>query len=91
LAVGGVREKALAALRAGVKTVIVPEPCMRDVDDIPKELKRQLEFVPVKTMRQVLDAALEEPPSWPKDRPKDQRKGRPAPSALPAALSKKQP
>jgi len=64
LAVGGVREKALAALRAGVKTVILPERCLRDVEDIPKELKRRLEFVPVRTMREVLEVALEEPPSW---------------------------
>ena len=64
LAVGGVREKALAALRAGVSTVILPERCMRDVEDIPKELKRRLEFIPVRTMRDVLDVALEEAPSW---------------------------
>jgi len=64
LAVGGVREKALAALRAGIKTVIVPESCMRDIEDIPKELKRRLEFVPVRTMRDVLDVALEEAPAW---------------------------
>jgi ATP-dependent Lon protease len=64
LAVGGVREKALAALRAGVKTVIVPESCMRDVEDIPKELKKRLEFVPVRTMRDVLEVALEQAPEW---------------------------
>jgi ATP-dependent Lon protease len=64
LPVGGVREKALAALRAGIKTVIVPERCMRDVEDIPKELKRRLEFVPVRTMRDVLEIALEQAPVW---------------------------
>ena len=64
LAVGGVREKALAALRAGVRTVIVPEPCMRDVEDIPKELKKRLEFIPVRTMRDVLEVALETKPEW---------------------------
>lgn len=64
LPVGGVREKALAALRAGIKTVIVPERCMRDIEDIPKELKRRIEFVPVRTMRDVLEVALEEPPTW---------------------------
>jgi ATP-dependent Lon protease len=64
LAVGGVREKALAALRAGVKIVIIPERCMRDVEDIPRELKRRLEFAPVRTMRDVLDIALQEVPAW---------------------------
>jgi ATP-dependent Lon protease len=64
LPVGGVREKALAALRAGIKTVILPERCMRDIEDIPKELKRRLEFGPVRTMRDVLEVALEEPPTW---------------------------
>ena len=64
LAVGGVREKALAALRAGVTTVLLPEACMRDVEEIPKELKRRLELVPVRTMREVLAIALEQPPSW---------------------------
>jgi len=62
LPVGGIREKALAALRAGITKVILPERCMRDVEDIPRELKRRLEFVPVRTMWEVLEAALEEPP-----------------------------
>ncbi len=69
LPVGGVREKALAALRAGVKIVIIPEPCLRDVEEIPKELKRQLRFVPVRTMRDVLETALERVPSWEVPRP----------------------
>jgi ATP-dependent Lon protease len=64
LAVGGVREKALAALRAGVTTVIIPRSCLRDVEDIPKELKKRLQFVPVETMRDVLAVALERPPEW---------------------------
>jgi ATP-dependent Lon protease len=64
LAVGGVREKALAALRAGGTTVIVPEHCMLDVEDIPKELKKRLEFVAVRTMRDVLEVAFERPPVW---------------------------
>jgi ATP-dependent Lon protease len=90
LAVGGVREKALAALRAGVKTVIVPEPCMRDVEEIPKELKKRLEFVPVKTMREVLDVALEEPPCWQADRSSGPRgSGRHAAAPPPATLAKK--
>jgi ATP-dependent Lon protease len=59
LPVGGVREKSLAALRAGIRTIIVPERNLPDLEEIPKEAKRKLRFVPVATMEQVLDAALE--------------------------------
>jgi ATP-dependent Lon protease len=59
LPVGGVREKSLAALRAGITTIIVPERNLPDLEEIPKEAKRKLRFVPVSTMEQVLDAALE--------------------------------
>ncbi|MDE0884221.1 MAG: endopeptidase La [Myxococcota bacterium] len=62
LAVGGVREKALAALRAGVSEVILPRQCMAEVETIPKELRRKLTFIPVNDMSEVLDAALAEPP-----------------------------
>ncbi len=64
LPIGGVREKALAALRAGVSRIIVPEKSMGEVDEIPRELKRKIEFIPVKTMREVLDVALEHPLAW---------------------------
>ena len=64
LPVGGVRDKALAALRSGIKTVIVPKSCMRDLDEIPKELKKRLEFILVASMREVLAAALERAPAW---------------------------
>jgi ATP-dependent Lon protease len=84
LAVGGVREKALAALRAGIKTVLVPEPCMRDVEEIPRELKRRLEFVPVRTMRDVLAVALTTPPCWRGDPP--DRPLRPPPGHVPAVF-----
>jgi ATP-dependent Lon protease len=58
LAVGGVREKALAALRAGIKTVILPERNLPDLEEIPQELKRRIQFVPVRHMDEVLEAAL---------------------------------
>jgi ATP-dependent Lon protease len=64
LPVGGIREKALAALRCGIDTVIVPKSCMAEVDEIPKKLRRKLKFVPVETMREVLDAVLSQPLSW---------------------------
>jgi ATP-dependent Lon protease len=64
LPVGGVREKALAALRAGVTRIIVPKSCLKDVDEIPKDLRKKLTFIPVSHMREVLDVALEQAPDW---------------------------
>ncbi len=64
LPVGGVREKALAALRCGIKKVIVPASCMAEVEEIPKELKRKVKFISVEHMREVLDASLEHPLNW---------------------------
>ena len=60
LPVGGVREKALAALRSGVTTVILPKANLKDVAEIPRQLKRKMTFVPVEHMSEVLEAALEE-------------------------------
>jgi len=62
LPVGGIREKALAALRAGIRRVIVPERNLQDLREIPRELKRKVRFVPVRHMDEVLEAALAEPP-----------------------------
>ena len=64
LPVGGVREKALAALRHGITRVVLPKANLQDVAEIPRELKRRIEFIPVSTMREVLDAVLEQPPEW---------------------------
>ena len=64
LPVGGVREKALAALRAGITKVIVPKSCMPEIDEIPTKLKRKITFIPVESMREVLDVCLEQPLTW---------------------------
>ncbi|MGY8736659.1 MAG: endopeptidase La, partial [bacterium] len=58
LPVGGVREKALAALRSGVTTIVIPESNVGDLREIPKELKKCITFIPVKHMREVLDVVL---------------------------------
>jgi ATP-dependent Lon protease len=59
LPVGGVREKALAALRAGITRVIVPAQNVQDLDEIPRELKRKIHFTAVHDMDDVLEVALD--------------------------------
>ena len=58
-AIGGLKEKLLAALRGGIKTVLIPEENVKDLQDIPENVKNQLEIVPVKWIDQVLEIALE--------------------------------
>lgn len=61
LPIGGLREKALAARRAGVKTFILPDKNRGDLDDIPERLRKDMEFVLVKRVDEVLDRALTTP------------------------------
>ena len=58
LAIGGLKEKTLAAYRAGVKTVLIPEANVRDLDDIDKEAKENLTFIPCATATDILKNAL---------------------------------
>lgn len=58
LPVGGIKEKVLAAHRIGIKTIIMPKENQRDIDDIPANVKRHLEFILVEHMDEVLDRAL---------------------------------
>lgn len=58
LAIGGVKEKILAAHRAGLKVVVVPAENKKDMDDIPKEIQRDMKFFYAKTMDDVLKVAL---------------------------------
>ena len=58
LPVGGIREKVLAAHRAGIKHVILPVDNMRDLDELPQGPRSELEFHPVKTANDVLELAL---------------------------------
>ena len=62
LPIGGLKEKTLAAHRAGIKRVIVPDRNKADLDEVPKEVRDELEFVFVKKVEEVLEAALEEMP-----------------------------
>jgi ATP-dependent Lon protease len=58
LPIGGLKEKLLAALRGGLKTVLIPKDNEKDLADIPENVKKQLEIVPVSTVDQVLARAL---------------------------------
>jgi ATP-dependent Lon protease len=61
LPVGGIKAKVLAAHRAGISRVILPQKNARDIDDVPKEARDAMEFVFVDDMSQVIEAALEPP------------------------------
>ena len=63
LPIGGLKEKSLAAMRAGITTVIIPKQNEKDLVDIPEEAKQRMQFVPVETVDEVLKTALEQPPS----------------------------
>lgn len=62
LPIGGLKEKTLAAHRAGIKRVIVPDRNRADLEEVPKEIRDELEFVFAKKVEEALEAALEEMP-----------------------------
>jgi ATP-dependent Lon protease len=68
LPIGGLKEKSLAAMRAGISTVIIPKLNEKDLVDVPEEAKQKLKFIPVENVDEVLSIALE-------------KKAAPAPSA----------
>jgi ATP-dependent Lon protease len=70
LPIGGVREKVLAAHRAGLKIIIMPERNLKDLVDIPKRVRTDLKIIPVEHMDQVLDVALYPEPVMPPPRPR---------------------
>lgn len=61
LAIGGVKEKVLAAHRSGLTTVILPKQNQQDVDDVPDEIRKAMKFIFVETVDEVIKAALEKP------------------------------
>ncbi len=60
LPIGGLKEKLLAALRGGLKTVLIPQENVKDLAEIPDNVKRNLDIIPVKTVDEVIENALEE-------------------------------
>ena len=71
-AIGGLKEKLLAAHRGGIKTVMIPEENVKDLQDIPENVKNHLEIVPVRWIDRVLEVALTSAPQpcpmkrWPR-------------------------
>jgi ATP-dependent Lon protease len=58
LPIGGLKEKALGAMRAGIRTVIIPEKNKKELSELPHHLRRKIEFVPVKQMSEVVARAI---------------------------------
>jgi ATP-dependent Lon protease len=58
LPIGGLKQKVLAAHRAGIRTVIFPKKNVKDVDDIPEDVRNDLEMIPVEHMDDVVSTAL---------------------------------
>jgi ATP-dependent Lon protease len=61
LPIGGVKEKVLAAHRAGLKTIILPRRNEKDLEDVPEDVRRDVKFVFADSVQDVLSAALEAP------------------------------
>ena len=70
LPIGGLKEKALGALRAGIKTVIIPAKNKKELAEIPSVIKRKLKFIAVGSMDEVLDLALLKPAKKPRRKTK---------------------
>jgi ATP-dependent Lon protease len=87
LPIGGLKEKLLAAGRGGVKTVLIPEENVKDLAEVPDEIKNRIDIEPVRWIEQVLDFALESKPV-PSADDKDKAE---APVPAPAATGDEQP
>jgi ATP-dependent Lon protease len=83
LAIGGLKEKLLAAHRGGIKTVLIPEENVKDLVEIPDNVKNRLEIVPVKWIDRVLEIALQRQPTA----LADDETAAPAPAPAPVAAT----
>ena len=81
LPIGGVKEKVLAAKRAGIKTIVLPHRNRKDLVDVPKEAQKGMEFIFIKDVQEALDAALAKTNGRAKAKPK--RKPKPKPKRKP--------
>ena len=82
--IGGLKEKLLAAHRGGIKTVLIPEENVKDLQEIPENVKSAIEIVPVKWIDKVLEIALERMPT---PLPEEEAKVEVKPDAAPAAAA----
>ncbi len=73
LPVGGLKEKALAALREGISTVVIPEQNIKDLEEIPPKIRKRIAFRPVSHMDQVLELALVDKPAAGRKKPAGKR------------------
>jgi ATP-dependent Lon protease len=85
-AIGGLKEKLLAALRGGIRTVLIPEENTKDLQEIPENVKNGLEIVPVRWIDKVLEVALERHPT-----PLSDDEATAASTPLPAAAAPGEP
>jgi ATP-dependent Lon protease len=83
-AIGGLKEKLLAAHRGGIKTVMIPEENVKDLQDIPENVKERIEIIPVRWIDKVLEVALE---AMPRALPEDETI-KPVPEVVEAAVAK---
>ena len=88
LAIGGLREKSMAAYREGMKLVLIPEDNESDLYDVDDEVKEHIQFVPVSTLEQVLDTALLKAPKPMPARRTRARKPKTTDAILPPAADK---
>ncbi|RKX59079.1 MAG: endopeptidase La, partial [Thermodesulfobacteriota bacterium] len=58
LPVGGIKEKALAALRKGIKNILLPEKNIKDLEEIPKDLRKKINFIPVSHLDEVINLVI---------------------------------
>ena len=64
LPVGGVKEKVLAAHRAGIRRVLLPHANAKDLEDIPAAIRKQIAFFPMKTVEEAIPLAFAEGETW---------------------------
>jgi ATP-dependent Lon protease len=86
LPIGGLKEKLLAAVRGGIRTALIPEENVKDLTEIPENIRNELEIIPVKWIDKVLELALERNPEPLIDAPVDPALAPVAESAAPGTL-----
>ena len=91
LPIGGLREKSMAAYREGMKTVLIPKDNVPDLYEVDDEVKKNLTFLPMSDLAQVLNAALLKPKSVSARHPHPAKKAKPVEAAIPPAPEKPKP